>query len=91
MRSRDVVHSSFSDLVDHLHDLEELHERLIHLVGVLKTWIYVVSVIWWSGKNLEVDAVARLLNGTEKLCIVFRLHMILHHFHLGMFEYGEWR
>ena len=31
---RDPVISS--DLVDHLHDLEELHERLIHLVGILK-------------------------------------------------------
>ena len=34
--SCDIIRSNLSDLVDHLHDLEELHQRLVHLVGVLK-------------------------------------------------------
>ena len=41
-------------------------------------------------KNLKVDAVAGLLNGTKELCIVFCLNMVLHHFHLRMFEYDFW-
>ena len=80
MRSRDIICSSFSDLVDHLHDLEELHERLIHLVRVLK--IRMICDLVVKSQNLEVDAVASLFNGTKELCIVFCLHVVFHHFHL---------
>ena len=46
------------------------------------------SVIWWSDENLEVDTVASLLNGSEELCIVFCLHVVLHHFHLRSLNMG---
>ena len=81
---RDPVISS--DLVDHLHDLEELHERLIHLVRILKLRMSpLLCEMVVKSQNLQVDAVASLLNGTKELCVVFCLHMVLHHFHLGIF------
>ena len=39
-------------------------------------------------KNLQVDAVAGLLDGTEELGVVLRLHVVLHHFHLRRNKYN---
>ena len=39
-------------------------------------------------KNLKVDAVAGLLDGTKELGVVLRLYVILHHFHLRRNKYN---
>ena len=79
--------NSFLNLIDHLHDLEQLHQRLVHMFWVL-TKTKLALVIRLLNKNLKVDAVAGLLNRTEELGVVLRLHVVLHHFHLRMNKYN---
>ena len=82
-----LLRIKFLDLIDHLHDLEQLHQRLVHMFWVL-TKTKIALVLRLLNKNLKVDAVAGLFDGTKELGIVLRLHMVLHHFHLRMNKYN---
>ena len=82
-----MLRIKFLNLIDHLHDLEQLHQRLVHMFWVL-TKTKLALVLRLLNKNLKVDAVAGLLNGTEELGVVLRLHVVLHHFHLTMNKYN---
>ena len=77
----------FLNLIDHLHDLEQLHQRLVHMFWVL-TRTKIALVLRLLNKNLKVDAVAGLLNGAKELGVVLCLHVVLHHFHLTMNKYN---
>ena len=68
------------------HDLEQLHQRLVHMFWVL-TRTKIALVLRLLNKNLKVDAVAGLLDGTEELGVVLCLHVVLHHFHLRRTKY----
>ena len=70
------------DVVDHLHCVQQPHQRSLHLVWCLHRG---GNINWPFPKSyLQVDSVAVLLSGSEVLCIIAGFHMVVGDLHVNL-------